>query len=50
MKAAPPPAARVTYPVNRLANLADLKEGSPLEVVYPDADAPGVFKVEAQGI
>lgn len=35
--------ARVTYPVNRLANLRDLKQNEPFEVAYPDADAPGVL-------
>ncbi|MBI1383731.1 MAG: arsenate reductase (azurin) small subunit [Rhizobiales bacterium] len=34
--------ALVEYPVTRLANLADLKADEPLEVAYPDADAPGV--------
>lgn len=42
-RAATPAAARVTYPANRLANLADLKIDEPLEVAYPDADAPGVL-------
>lgn len=37
------PAARVGYPVNRLGNVADLKPGEPLEVSYPDEDAPGVL-------
>jgi arsenite oxidase small subunit len=36
-------AARVSYPASRLANVADLKENLPLEVAYPDADAPGVL-------
>jgi arsenite oxidase small subunit len=36
-------AARVTYPSNRLANVADLKANEPLDVAYPDADAPGVL-------
>jgi arsenite oxidase small subunit len=42
-RAATPAAARVTYPSDRLANLADLKVDAPLEVAYPDADAPGVL-------
>jgi arsenite oxidase small subunit len=42
-KAAGVPAARVTYPVNRLGNLADLRTNEPLEVAYPDADSPGVL-------
>ena len=33
----PPPGARVTYPSNRLANLAELKPNEPLDVAYPDA-------------
>ena len=35
--------ARVTYPSNRLANLAELEVDVPFEVAYPDADAPGVL-------
>ncbi len=35
--------ARVEYPSNRLANVADLATNDPLEVVYPDEDAPGVL-------
>ena len=41
-KAAPTP-ARVVYPSNRLANVADLKLNEPLNVSYPDSDAPGVL-------
>jgi arsenite oxidase small subunit len=37
------PGARVSYPASRLANLAELNEGVPFEVCYPDADAPGVL-------
>jgi arsenite oxidase small subunit len=40
---AAPPLARVAYPSNRLANVKDLKVNEPLEVSYPDADAPGVL-------
>ncbi|UFW85936.1 arsenate reductase (azurin) small subunit [Bradyrhizobium barranii] len=40
---AAPAAARVDYPSNRLANVADLKVNEPLNVNYPDADAPGVL-------
>ena len=40
---AAPAAARVNYPADRLANLADLKPNEPLAVAYPDADAPGVL-------
>jgi arsenite oxidase small subunit len=35
--------ARVQYPSNRLANVADLKANEPFDVAYPDADAPGVL-------
>ena len=37
------PQARVNYPSNRLANVKDLKPNEPMEVAYPDADAPGVL-------
>jgi arsenite oxidase small subunit len=40
---AAPAAARVDYPVNRLANIRDLKLNESLSVAYPDADAPGVL-------
>ena len=40
---ASPPAARVDYPSNRLANVSDLKVNEPLTVSYPDGDAPGVL-------
>ena len=40
---AAPPAARLTYPSNRLANVSDLKVNEPLNVSYPDDDAPGVL-------
>ena len=40
---APPGLARVNYPSNRLANVRDLKPNEPLNVAYPDADAPGVL-------
>ncbi len=36
-------AARVDYPVNRLANIKDLKLNEPLNVSYPDDNAPGVL-------
>lgn len=35
--------ARVEYPANRLANVSELTENEPLEVAYPDDDAPGVL-------
>jgi arsenite oxidase small subunit len=40
---AAPGGARVDYPSNRLANIADLTENQPFDVEYPDADAPGVL-------
>ena len=36
-------AARVSYPSNRLANVADLKANEPLDIAYPDAESPGVL-------
>jgi arsenite oxidase small subunit len=36
-------AARLSYPSNRLANVGDLKANEPLNVSYPDNDAPGVL-------
>ena len=33
----------VEYPSNRLANVSDLRENEPLDVAYPDEDAPGVL-------
>lgn len=35
--------ARVDYPSNRLANVAELTVNEPLDVAYPDDDAPGVL-------
>ncbi|WP_096788042.1 arsenate reductase (azurin) small subunit [Rhodobacter sp. CZR27] len=35
--------ARVDYPSNRLANIADLKVGEPLDIAYPDPDSPGIL-------
>jgi len=35
--------ARVEYPANRLANLADLAVNEPMDITYPDADSPGVL-------
>ena len=40
---AAPGSARVDYPVNRLANISDLKADEAFSVTYPDADAPGVL-------
>ena len=42
-EAAAAPLARVQYPSNRLANMSDLKLNEPLQVAYPDANAPGVL-------
>ncbi len=35
--------ALVAYPSNRLANVSDLKLNEPVDVTYPDEDAPGVL-------
>ncbi len=35
--------ARVNYPANRLANVGDLTVNEPLDVAYPDENAPGVL-------
>jgi arsenite oxidase small subunit len=35
--------ARVEYPANRLANLADLVVNEPLDIAYPDESSPGVL-------
>ncbi|SIN76530.1 arsenite oxidase small subunit [Vannielia litorea] len=35
--------ARVEYPPNRLANIADLVENEPLDITYPDDESPGVL-------
>ncbi len=40
---AAPAAAGVNYPSNRLGNVHDLKVNEPVNVSYPDADAPGVL-------
>ncbi len=40
---AAPSQARVAYPSNRLANVSQLKVNEPVDVAYPDADAPGVL-------
>jgi arsenite oxidase small subunit len=40
---AAPAQARVDYPSNRLVNLRDLKTDEPVNVAYPDSDAPGVL-------
>jgi arsenite oxidase small subunit len=38
-----PQLARASYPSNRLANIADLKQGEASSVAYPDENAPGVL-------
>jgi arsenite oxidase small subunit len=38
-----PGLALVEYPSNKLANVADLKPNEPLDVSYPDKNAPGVL-------
>ncbi len=40
---AAPPSARVDYPSNRLANVSELRPNQPVNVFYPDSDAPGVL-------
>jgi arsenite oxidase small subunit len=40
---AAPGLALVEYPSNKLANVADLKPNEPLDVAYPDDNAPGVL-------
>lgn len=40
---AAPGQALVNYPSNRLANVSDLVVDQPLDVAYPDDDAPGVL-------
>lgn len=42
--------ARVDYPANRLANIADLTLNEPLDVGYPDDDAPGVLLKLGQAV
>lgn len=37
------PGARVDYPSNRLANVADLKPDEPKDITYPDDNSPGVL-------
>jgi arsenite oxidase small subunit len=37
------PTARIAYPSTRLGNVQDLKLNEPMNVAYPDNDAPGVL-------
>lgn len=41
--AATPSLARVTYPVNKVGTLAELKVNEPKNITYPDGDSPGVL-------
>jgi len=40
---AKPGTALLSYPANRLGNVKDLKVNEPMDVAYPDEDAPGVL-------
>jgi arsenite oxidase small subunit len=40
---ATPAPARIDYPSDRLANIAELEVNEPFDVGYPDADSPGVL-------
>ncbi len=42
--------ARVDYPANKLANISDLTVNEPLDVAYPDDDAPGVLLKLGQAV
>lgn len=42
--------ARVDYPANRLANIADLEVNMPLDIAYPDPDSPGVLLKLGQAV
>jgi arsenite oxidase small subunit len=42
--------ARVDYPSNRLANIADLTVNEPLDIAYPDGDSPGVLLKLGQAV
>ncbi len=35
--------AIVNYPSQKLANIADLKVDTPIEISYPDSDSPGIL-------
>jgi arsenite oxidase small subunit len=49
VRATPAP-ARITYPSNRLANVAELEIDQPLDISYPDADSPGVLLKLGTGV
>lgn len=40
---AAPAMARIDYPSNRLGNVSELSVNKPLDVAYPDDEAPGVL-------
>lgn len=42
--------ARVEYPSNRLANMADLKVNEPMDIAYPDEGSPGVLLKLGQAV
>jgi len=42
--------ARVDYPANRLANIADLAVNEPLDISYPDPNSPGVLLKLGQAV
>ena len=37
------PLARVTYPMQKLGHVKDLKVDEPAEITYPDQDSPGIL-------
>jgi arsenite oxidase small subunit len=47
---ATPAPARITYPSDRLANIAELQVNAPLDIAYPDADSPGVLLKLGQAV
>lgn len=47
---AAPADAQIRYPSARLGNVADLQVNEPLEVNYPDADAPEVLLKLGQAV
>jgi arsenite oxidase small subunit len=42
--------ARVDFPSNRLANIADLAVNEPMDVAYPDEGSPGVLLKLGQAV
>ena len=47
---ATPAPARIDYPSDRLANIAELQINEPLDISYPDADSPGVLLKLGQAV